>query len=308
MVQALGKNMSSCKSYLERVKQAIKGQACSSQSSPQSCSPGQQQQQPTPSALSGASAIFPAVPSAMQAEAESFFMAVFLWNDVLCSAVERRPACAADDHRRFLTNAAFSSTFEHVTGCEAWIMLAIMDITALEVHKDEQLAHGSLSLRGLINQANKMEERIDGQIARLSKLCPSKTHVDVEPAASTHHIIQSLIFGHAVLTFLNTVVSGALSGVPEIHESIQRAIPAWEMVPRTMDTRHLAWAYSTSACLATGSQREVFRDVAAQNLRVFRDGVEECWIQTDRRGSVQNNAACDWRDICRKLNAHILFV
>ncbi|KAG8426990.1 hypothetical protein J3459_007614 [Metarhizium acridum] len=95
-------------------------------------------------------------------------------------------------------------------------------------------------------------------------MTPSKSPDEAQDKAVPRDLIQTLIHGHAILIFLNTVVSGALTGVPEIHQSINRAMQAWDMLPATANPRYLAWAYSTSAGLATGSRRDVFRNVVAR--------------------------------------------
>jgi hypothetical protein len=254
----------------------------------------------------------------MELKAAVFFASVFVWNDILCSAVGKKIPCAAEIHRKFLADDQFSSAFRNITGCETWIMMAIMDVTSLEIKKTEQVAQGNLSIRELVSQANKIEGTVEREMVRLSNGIGSQ-HSQGEPSDknSPHYLIQSFIFAHAVLIYLNTVVSGALTRVPEIHQSINRAIPLWEMLPSTMDPNYLAWAYSTSASLATGSQREVFRNVVAQmshldvgvgSLREFSHGVEESWKETDKHGSDHNNIPCDWREIHKRANLNILFV
>ncbi|KAK2603875.1 hypothetical protein QQS21_003910 [Conoideocrella luteorostrata] len=324
-LEALGKNFRSCTLYLERVAKYIGKQGHRLQKSSEYGSLLQQTlpaaQDMTSSAWSLAPGVSPCAPitqpSAMELDAEVFFVANFLWNDVLCSSVGKRMPPAADVYQRLLADGAFSAVFLEVTGCETWIMVVIMNIISLEVKKGEQVARGSLSMHGLVSQAHKIEEMVDQELARLSTLCQSQWEEEPNFGAAGRDHIQSLIYGHAVITFLNTVVSGALNGVPEIHQSITRAIPAWGMVPPTMNLRNLAWAYSTSASLATGAQREVFRIVAARmshesvdayGLHETYHGVEQCWKETDRHSSAKSNAPCDWRDIHQKLNLSIQFV
>ncbi|KAG8427040.1 hypothetical protein J3459_007587 [Metarhizium acridum] len=147
-------------------------------------------------------------------------------------------------------------------------------------------------------------------------MTPSKSPDEAQDKAVPRDLIQTLIHGHAILIFLNTVVSGALTGVPEIHQSINRAMQAWDMLPATANPRYLAWAYSTSAGLATGSRRDVFRNVVARmshldvdtSLCKFNHGAEECWKETDKYGSNHCNVTCDWRDIHKRANLNILFV
>lgn len=258
-------------------------------------------------------------PSPMELEAAVFFAAKFVWNDILCSAVEKKIPCAPDTHRKLLADDEFSSAFKDITGCETWIVTAIMDVSALEIKKSEKLVQGNLSIRDLASQADKIERVVEREMERLSSSIslPQQSHGEPGDNTSSHHLIQTLIFGYAVLIHLNTVVSGALTGVPEIHQNISRAMLAWEMLRSTTSPRYLAWAYSTSASLATGSQREVFQnavvhmaqlDVDLGSLREFIHGVEECWRETDKHSSDHGNIPCDWREIHKRANLNILFV
>ncbi|TWU77374.1 hypothetical protein ED733_005883 [Metarhizium rileyi] len=276
-LEALGKNMASCQSHLQRVAQAISEKGCLLQGS-LACDSGLQRKPHgqftssdslpfCPDPMSSMPTSRPPRQSPMELQAEVLFAATFVWNDILCSAAEKRMSRTASIHRKLLADDGFASAFTDTTGCETWVMTAIMDITCLEIKKEEQVAQGNLSIRGLVSQANIIEETVDREMARLSSTdSPSRSPDDPGDMAVPHGIIQTLIFGHAVLVFLNTVVSGALAGVPEIHQSINRAMQAWEMLPATMNTKYLAWAYSTSASLATGSQRDFFRHVVVARM------------------------------------------
>ncbi|KIE02815.1 PRO1A C6 Zink-finger protein, partial [Metarhizium majus ARSEF 297] len=323
-LEALGKNIRSCQSYLGRVTQVILEQGCLFHAG-LACHLGQPKEAPTHyttpelspwCAELALSAPIPQ-PSRMELEAEVLFVSVFIWNDILCSAVEKKMACPAGMHRKLLTDDGFSSSFQAITGCEAWAMVAVMDITSLEIQKSEQEAQGNLSIRGLVSQADTIEGAVDREMARISNMMsPKSADEPQDKAVVPHDLIQTLIYGHAILIFLNTVVSGALTGVPEIHQSIGRAMQAWDMLPATANPRYLAWAYSTSASLASGSQRDVFRNVVARMSHVdvdtgslceFSHGVEECWKETDKHGS-NHCVTCDWRDIHKRANLNILFV
>ncbi|KAH0596112.1 hypothetical protein MHUMG1_05973 [Metarhizium humberi] len=251
-LEALGKNIRSCQSYFGRVTQVILEQGCLFHAG-LACHLGQPKEAPTHyttpelspwCAELALSAPIPQ-PSRMELEAEALFVSVFIWNDILCSAVEKKMACAAGMHRKLLTDDGFSSAFQAITGCEAWAMVAIMDITSLEIQKSEQEAQGNLSIRGLVSQADTIEGAVDREMARISNMMlPKSPDEPQDKAVVPHDLIQTLIYGHAILIFLNTVVSGALTGVPEINQSIGRAMQAWDMLPATANPRYLAWAYA----------------------------------------------------------------
>ncbi|KHN99591.1 PRO1A C6 Zink-finger protein [Metarhizium album ARSEF 1941] len=325
-LEALGRNMQSCKWFLERVTKVIVEQPCLFHVG-LACDPGQTEKSTSPAQYTTPAelplrpeptlSVPISQPSPMQLEAEVLFVSTFMWNDILCSAVEKKRPCAAGIHRRLLTDDGFASAFKAINGCEAWVMIAIMNVTLLEIQKSEQVARGNLSIRELVSQADTIEGAVDREMARISNMSPPDAPEGPGGGTVPQDLIQTLVYGHAILIFLNTVVSGALTGVPEIHQSISRAMKAWGMLPATINPKYLAWAYSTSASLATGSQRDVFRNVAARtshldvdtgSLREFSHGVEECWKETDKHGSGHGGVACDWREVHKRANLNILFV
>ncbi|KAK5991847.1 ustiloxin B cluster transcription factor ustR [Cladobotryum mycophilum] len=324
-LEALGKNMRSCQLYLDRVGQFIAAQGCFLEATLVS---GRRERRASTTQLttSGALPLTPDAspstpdmqPSPMEHKAAVFFSVIFIWNDILCTTIARKVPCAADVYRKLLADEEFSLAFKHMTGCETWNMIAIIDATALEMKKRMQLTQGNLSIRELVSQADKIQAAVESEIERLSSIpSPPQSHTQSNDETSLNHASQSIVFGHAVLIHLNTIVSGALSGVPEIHQSIDRAIPAWEMLLPTINPKYLAWAYCTSASLATGSHRDVFRrtvaelpmlEVGVSSLREFKHVVEECWKETDRRSSDHSNSPCDWKDVLQRSNLNILFV
>ncbi|EQL03797.1 PRO1A C6 Zink-finger protein [Ophiocordyceps sinensis CO18] len=330
ILEALGNNMRSCRLYLRRVAQFVTDQGhlldstlaflAPDQHSPSAAAPSTgpaATSSPTPDLMHAAPTPYP---SAMEHTAAVFFAATFVWNDVLCSAAEKKMPNTANGYRKLLAEEAFSSALKDITGCEAWVLSTVMDITALEISKRNQSAQGNLSVRDLVHRAGKIEGALEQEIARLpSDISPATQHPCGAHGSKSfsRHVIRTRIFGHAALIYLNTVVSGALTGVPEIHQSIVRILPSWETLSTATSPKYLAWAYSTSASLATGSQRHVFRQVMANMslldagagiLREFQHGVEECWKETDKHRSSPANVPCDWREIHKRSNLNFLFV
>ncbi|TQW08253.1 PRO1A C6 Zink-finger protein [Cordyceps javanica] len=248
-------------------------------------------------------------PSVMEQTAALFFIAAFVWNDILCAAAEGRTPALETFYRNLLAEDAFSSVLREITGCDAWVLRNIMEITALEIRKRTQLSNGTLSVRDLVHRACKIEAALQQEMEHLSNhdSNPSEHPNDADHSHTpSDHAIRARVFGHAALIYLNTVISGALTGVPEIHQNICQILSSWEMLSAATNFKYLAWAYCTTASLATRSQRPVFRDIMT-NLSLLDAGsgivqefggcVEECWKEIDKHAPTTSNVPCDWREV-----------
>lgn len=262
----------------------------------------------------------PPMSSSMEYTAAVFFTATFVWNDILCAAAETRIPNSETKYRNLLAEDAFSSVLREITGCDAWVLGIIMDVTVLEISKRSQVSDGVLSVRDLVHRACKIETAVEHEMGKLPNLTGSSSECSTESDCSqplSDHAIRARVFGHAALIYLNTVVSGALTGVPEVNQNICQILPSWEMLSAATNFKHLAWAYSTTASLAAPSQRPVFREImtnvsllsaGAGILRDFRSGVEECWKEIDRHAPNTSNVPCDWREMHKKANLSFIFV
>ncbi len=260
------------------------------------------------------------LPSSMESTAAVFFTATFVWNDILCAAAEIRIPDAEAKYRLLLAEDAFSSVLREVTGCGAWALSNIMDITSLEISKRDQLSDGTLSVRDLVHRSCKIEAALEREMRKLPSHSSSPSDCSSESddnQPSPDRAIRARVFGHAAIIYLNTVVSGALTCVPEIHQNICQILPSWEMLSAANNLKYLAWAYSTTASLALRSQRPVFQAIVANLplldagtgiLRGCRSGVEECWKEIDRHAPNTSSVPCDWREVYKKANLSFIFV
>ncbi|KAK3935497.1 fungal-specific transcription factor domain-containing protein [Diplogelasinospora grovesii] len=326
LLEALGRNMQSCHSYLSSAAQSLLDHEDLLSTSQLSSNTMRQSsismQLIQTSALSAPTLTRP---SPMEFKALSFFRALLIWNDVLSSSARKKVPSAADAYRKLLADGEFAVAFQETTGCESWVLLAIMDAAILESWKRDQEAQGNLSIRELVNRAARLESTVEEGIKRLSSILQRNTtplgdntcwsQIAAESTGHGAHHIQTYIFAHAILTHLHTIVSGSLAGVPEIHQSIDRALHAWKLRPSSMNPKSLAWAYCVGAGLATGLQRDVFRELISQlspvdltlgNLLDLKSVVEQCWREFDGRAS-DRDASIDWRDIMQRSNLSVLF-
>ena len=259
-------------------------------------------------------------PSLMERKALGFFRALLVWNDILsCSSRKTKPV-GVETYRKLLADEAFAQNLRDTIGCESWVLVAILDATFLEIWKQNQESQGNLSIRELVSRAEKIESVLEQGIERLSPILQGLTPIADKASYQNNHgdriqYVQTYIFAHSVLTHLHTIVSGSWPGVPEIQQSVNRAVSAWELCPSAFNLKALAWPYCVSASLAVGPQRDMFRRLIQEaspaeptlgNLVDLKSVVEECWRGFDGRKS-ERDVSCDWKEVMQRLNLSIMF-
>ena len=259
-------------------------------------------------------------PSPMESKALAFFTILLVWNDILSSSTRKQATVDSKGYRELLAKRDFALAFWDVAECDSWILSAVMDITTLDIWKREEECKGKLSIRELANRAGTIESTIEAHIKHLAELLDSQAaSTDAKPPGKIDgdyiRHVQTNILAHSILIELHAIVSGHWAGVPEINESIDRAILAWKRCPSSMTPRCFVWSFCVSANLATGLQRVFFQEVMLQmtladkalgRLHNVKLLVEKCWSVFDRRGS--NRDSCeDWKDIWQEMNMSIPF-
>ncbi|KAF7861879.1 hypothetical protein EAF04_007761 [Stromatinia cepivora] len=72
-------------------------------------------------------------PSPMESRALKFFSSILIWNDMLSCSTQRKSTPAPEIYQKLLKDQEFALAFREITGCEGWVIAAIMDATNLEV-------------------------------------------------------------------------------------------------------------------------------------------------------------------------------
>ena len=259
-------------------------------------------------------------PSSMERKAHGFFLALLVWNDVLSCSTRKTKSTGLEVYQKLLTDEDFARNLRETIGCESWILVAILDATALEIWKRDQEAQGNLSIRELVSRAEKIESVLEQGIENLSTILQGLTPIaNMASHQKSHsdriHHVQTYIFAHSALTHIHTIVSGSWPGVPEIQQSVSRAVSVWELYPSAINLKALAWPYCMSASLAVGSQRDIFRRLISEastreptlnSIVELKTIVEECWRGFDGRKS-ERDVSCDWKEVKQRLNLNIMF-
>ena len=323
--QVLGKNMQQSRSHLDSAAQSLLNNEATMStyrvSSPRvriSSISSTTQQLLTPTEVP---TVTGSHPSLMERKALGLFGALLVWNDILSCSTRRTRPLSVEVYQKLLADEDFARNIRDTIGCESWVLVVILNATSLEVWKRNQEAQGNLSIRELVSRAEKIESVLEQGIEKLSSSLPGLTRVaDTASSCQNSHSdrirhLQTYIFAHSALTHLHTIVSGPWPAVPEIQQSVHRAVSAWELCPSAVNLKALAWPYCVSASLALGSQRDMFRRLVSEaspreptlggnvDLRLI---VEECWRGFDGRQS-ERDVSCDWKEVMQRLNLSVMF-
>ncbi|KAH6603624.1 hypothetical protein Trco_008399 [Trichoderma cornu-damae] len=159
-----------------------------------------------------------------------------------------------------------------IVGVERWVFVSLMDAIEASVWKREQESENRLSMRELIAKTDAIVSSIRHQIQQ-----------------GDH--VQTHVFAYAVVIYIHTIASGHLPAVPEIQQTIEKAVLSWQRIsPSLNNLKRLSWAFCVSASLATGSQRVIFDnmlsdaasiDPLSRTVICLKSLVEECWKTLD---------------------------
>ena len=223
-----------------------------------------------------------------------FSTAFLLALDTLSSTTLERAPRLIEYHQHLLTEpdkemrATFAAqekeyTFPHINlkefvGVHNWVILSIGEISALDAWKKERKKTGSLSVAELVSRAAIIECNLRRNIAALD--IATEEGQDTDPSKQDLPLIELLsqpsvtqvqltemgswmtrIWGQAIITYLNVVVSGWQPANPEIRSSVSLTIQLLRALPSSSCMRTLVWPVAVSGCMAAPEEEQMFRDL-----------------------------------------------
>ena len=281
--------------------------------------------------LKAASTIVPAIRTAyMTAErsqlsathetALHFFAGVLTWYDILsCMSTGLQPF----SDRNYLDSGLGYIHLDQIMGCENWVMLSIMDITALAERKNRMQADGKLSVLELAARGLEIETRLENGLKNLLEALgdvPTQEKPDVDlglGAYKSKHVIGLVtrVFACSVLVYLHATILGPYPELSEIHNGVSSTIAAFRALPERTIIRNLTWPMCVAGCMATGEQERSFRDIATVrntdrlafgSSSYALDIMEECWRM--RKSSAFKSGTSYWTSAMTSLGLDVLLV
>ncbi|KAH7180032.1 fungal-specific transcription factor domain-containing protein [Fusarium flagelliforme] len=249
-----------------------------------------------------------------------FFSSILLIADIISSTVLNRRAKLSTYHselRRSGLRQQPSLDLEEITGCQAWVLLAISDISTLSRWKTDQMMSGELSRTELISRASSIDEVLHKGLERIDR------HGERDQSSESSRPLESLlnqlgspsgqpydssagrlpltrIWIHAARTYLLSVKLDGATKASELQTSVEQATSSFGMVTSTPWLRWLAWPLCVTGVNASKEQRPAVRGIidsmcslkAFGTIRSTFDIIEKVWQSQDAGKEYLNLSTC----------------
>jgi hypothetical protein len=196
--------------------------------------------------------------SSADSQALQFYLTCFVWGDILAAATH-------GPQRHLPNNFNYSPLLrsgkmgpQGIMGCQSWVFIEIMEITALEVWKKDQVQRKSLSVLELAAKAGLINSRLKAGIESL--MIRQKGGI---PQINADSNSVTLCFAYAALVYLFVTVSDAYPDVQDISINVTTSLSALEALPSRLLFR-VCWPYTIVGCLAQESEYEQFRNIMSR--------------------------------------------
>ncbi|KAM0280499.1 hypothetical protein ACHAO9_011173 [Fusarium lateritium] len=249
-----------------------------------------------------------------------FFSSILLIADIISSTVLNRCAKLLTYHNELRRNGLGhqpSLDLEEITGCQAWVLLVISDISTLSRWKTDQMMSGELSRNKLISRATSIEEVLrkgledkdrhgdrdknPKHIRPLDSLLNQSGSPYGQPCdLSEGKLSLTRIWIHAARTYLLSVKLDGDSKISELQKSVEQAINSFGGVTSSTWLRWLAWPLCVTGVYASKEQRPAVCKIidSMSNLKTFGtirtafDIIESIWQGQDKGKEYQDLAIC----------------
>ncbi|KAG8163551.1 hypothetical protein KVR01_006848 [Diaporthe batatas] len=226
-------------------------------------------------------------PSNSDQSAMRFFTTLLLFADVVsATALETSPrlfsfhAILLDSISGDFGGVAINGPqldLESVVGVKNDAIILLAQVADLHAWKKEMTNAGSLSVVQLVTRASQIETLLRGLIECLEQerqnacnINNNQPTMDMIDFISQHNVGSSLakgsstvwtslVWAHATLTYLSTVVSGWQPSCPEIRASVAATIALLADAPAPASVRSVVWPFCVTGCLALPEEEGFFR-------------------------------------------------
>ncbi|KAG8355658.1 hypothetical protein FVEN_g6521 [Fusarium venenatum] len=184
----------------------------------------------------------------------SFLVTQALWFDILaCVSTGRVPRIA---YQQWLEESDLDMA--DLMGCYNWVMISIGDLAHLQAWKKDMQNKRTLSVPELVIKCRNIETRLHNGIVELE--VAKKTDTETLQATWVSHI-----FALAALVLSSTIVSGPWASIPEIKETVAKAVDLLRDWPRAIPLQGLVWPLYIIGCMA-GVEQQGFFELLLTNL------------------------------------------
>lgn len=165
---------------------------------------------------------------------------------------------------------------ESVVGIKNDVITLLAQVADLHAWKKEMTKTGSLSMVQLVTRAAQIETLVRSLIDCLEQERQNAENRSDQPTTNPIDFISqynlglpivkgssttwtSLVWAHATLTYLSTVVSGWQPSCPEVRASVAATITLLAAAPAPASVRAVVWPFCVTGCLALPEEEGMFR-------------------------------------------------
>ncbi|KAH8788912.1 fungal-specific transcription factor domain-containing protein [Diaporthe sp. PMI_573] len=165
---------------------------------------------------------------------------------------------------------------ESVIGVKNDVVTLLAQVADLHAWKKEMTKTGSLSMVQLVTRASQIETLLRGLIQCLERERQNAGSGSDQPTTNPIDFISqynvglpivkgssttwtSLVWAHATLTYLSTVVSGWQPSCPEVRASVAATMTLLAAAPAPASVRSVVWPFCVTGCLALPEEEGIFR-------------------------------------------------
>jgi C6 transcription factor Pro1 len=245
--------------------------------------------------------------------AANFLLGAFIWLDILACASTRSTLVLDVNHSLLLASGDIH--LDNMIGCENWALNSIARISALDSWRTNQEKDGRLSMAELVKRSTQIEQDVR---ERLGTISHHRSHHTGQlsdiirrfPRTASAEITK--VYALSALTYLHVVVSGALTSLPEITESISSTLHAFKSLSDPNLMQNLVWPFCVTGCLVSDAQKSAIYSLVAEehmHERAFKvsqaslELIEKCW--RERKTTSVNH---DWASVMNSMGHHALLV
>jgi hypothetical protein len=256
--------------------------------------------------------------SSVEEKALRLFRGTMIYIDILFGASKGSVPVMASTYHHMLDPKRSLVRIEESMGCENWVILTILQITELDQWKRGRESSGTLSLHELVSRSQEIEATLQKGIQQIVTINLQDPAIAPPSTVARSKSVSTVtyIFSCAALVYLHAVVSGGRLGVPEIRQSVAKAVAAFKFIPNSVDLQDLMWPYCMTGCMAVNEERNMFRNLISSagpdahifgNIAHVKTILEDCW--TEGLGDNQvSDYPCDWRACMAKLDPRVLLI
>jgi hypothetical protein len=187
-----------------------------------------------------------------------FIMGIYTWFDITTSVAVGSSPFLAEHYDRLLGGVNPPLRMEKFSGVRNWVMIFIGKIASLDSWKRTSQSSGTLSIIELAKKTTQLETELKQALDNFSKGCQNSTVLDRPARVTLQHLTPLAVYSNYVtevyassaLTYLHVVVSGPYPDLPDIRETVCRAMELIKKLPHPALPRCMWWPLLITGAMA----------------------------------------------------------